>query len=115
MKRIDKVLKEQSLENNMINRGKLLFFKCPHNYPCFDYFKCEGIGLRENGEHDTCANCWLQEVEYCVLLGGKVFTDRIEKEFECEELIKEYVEEGYGDNSDFTFRLMTPMEMKEYD
>lgn len=52
------------MEDNAMNRGHLVCFKCPHNYPCIEYFTCENSGVREaHGEYDNCSECWLIEIE----------------------------------------------------
>lgn len=63
MTRLEKVLQEQNIDNNAMNRGELICFKCPHNFPCIDYFSCESSGARqEYGNYDNCNACWNEEV-----------------------------------------------------
>lgn len=64
MNRMEKVLQSQGMEDNSLNRGHLVCFKCPHNYPCINYFDCDNVGMREVfGEYDDCNDCWLVEID----------------------------------------------------
>lgn len=64
MNRMEAVLKHMRRKDNAMNRGFLVTFKCPHNYPMIDYFECDGVGLREeHSEYDICSQCWIEEID----------------------------------------------------